>query len=71
MNSMMPAPHSRFEFWVGADTAADNLLALQSVAGGCALVDPQHGWSQVRRFDSYEAAYCWLTREAYEPVEQR
>ena len=69
--SAAPAPHPRLEFWLGADTAADNLLVLQSAGASCALIDPQHGWGQVRHFDSYEAAYSWLTREAYEPVDVR
>lgn len=69
--SAAPASHPRLEFWLGADTAADNLLVLQSAGNGFAMIDPQHGWGQIRRFDSYEAAYSWLTREAYEPVDVR
>ena len=48
-------------------------LSRRSLLAGasCALIDPQHGWGQVRHFDSYEAAYSWLTREAYEPVDAR
>jgi uncharacterized protein YciU (UPF0263 family) len=60
------------EVWVSADSAADLLLVLRSVdSGGCELVDPQNGWNQVQDFESYEAAYYWLSQETYQLVDGR
>jgi uncharacterized protein YciU (UPF0263 family) len=60
------------EVWVSPDVAADHLLVLRSVdSGGCELVDPQNDWNEVQYFDSYEAAYYWLSQETYQLVDGR
>lgn len=60
------------EVWVSPDVAADHLLVLRSVdSGGCELVDPQNDWNQVQHFESYEAAYYWLSQETYQLVDGR
>jgi hypothetical protein len=59
------------EVWAGADHDADNLLVLQPDRGGYALTDPCNGWREVRHFAAYEAAYRWLTEEAYERADGR
>jgi hypothetical protein len=60
------------EVWVSPDIAADHLLVLRSVDdGGCELVDPQNGWNEVQYFESYEAAYYWLSQETYQLVDGR
>ena len=71
LSSAGQPPVHALEIWVGADADADDLLVLPPDGGGYALADPQNGWRDIRRFAAYEAAYRWLTGEAYERADRR
>ena len=71
LSSAGQPPVRSLEIWVGADADADNLLVLRPDGDGYALADPQNGWRDIRRFAAYEAAYRWLTGEAYERANGR
>ena len=72
MSAVTASRHRWMEVWVCPDTAVDHLLVLRSTNdGGCELVDPQNDWNQVQWFETYEAAYYWLSQETYALVDGR
>lgn len=60
------------EVWVSPQSDMEHLLVLRpGEAGGYEVLDPQQAWNLVHNFETYEAAYYWLSQETYLLLEGR
>ena len=71
MDTVQTAP-GWIEVWVAPDSDTEHLLVLRpGQASGYEVVDPQQAWNLVHNFETYEAAYYWLSQETYVLIEGR